>query len=96
MLAFALALASVAPLAGGGVFERPFRLQDAQGWIAVEGMASPLVADFDGDGKSDLLVGQFRGGKLRIYRNVGTASAPRFEGFTWFKTGEQEGKVPVG
>ena len=34
--------------------------------------------------------------KIRIYRNVGTAKEPRFDGFTWFKTGEEEGKVPTG
>ncbi len=54
------------------------------------------MTDFDGDGIPDLLVGQFGEGKLRIYRNVGTANVPRFEGFTWFKTGEQEAQVPSG
>ena len=28
--------------------------------------------------------------------NLGTAKEPRFDGFTWFKTGEEEGKVPTG
>jgi hypothetical protein len=94
LLALVLSLASSAPL--GDLFEKPFRLQDAQGWIDVGGMASPCIADVDGDGKPDLLVGQHKDGKLRIYRNVGSAKDPRFDGFTWFKTGEQEGKVPVG
>jgi hypothetical protein len=95
LLALALTIASTAPLAE--LFEKPFRVQDAHGWIDVDkGMAAPLVTDFDGDGLPDLLVGQHGEGKLRIYKNVGTAKAPRFEGFTWFKTGEQEGKVPVG
>lgn len=78
-------------------FEAPFRLSDAQGFIDVDiGHAAPLVTDFDGDGVPDILVGQFGEGKLRVYKNIGSAKAPRFDGFTWFKTGEQEGKVPSG
>ena len=83
-------------LLGGGLAV-PFRVRDAAGFIDVgTGHAAPLVADFDGDGVPDLLVGQFEGGKLRIYRNHGTAKEPKFDGFTWFKSGEQEGRVPTG
>jgi len=99
MLALALALvpSSTAPTTGADLFEKPFRLRDAQDWIDVDaGMAAPLVTDFDGDGLADLLVGQFGEGKLRIYKNRGSAKAPRFDGFSWFRTGEQDGKVPVG
>jgi hypothetical protein len=60
------------------------------------GHAAPFVGDFDGDGKPDLLVGQFDSGKLRIYRNTGTASAPKFDTYTYFVAGGQTGRVPVG
>lgn len=40
--------------------------------------AGPLVADFDHDGTPDLLVGNFRG-TIQLYKNVGTAAAPRYE-----------------
>jgi len=77
--------------------DRPFSIADAKGPIDVEvGHAAPLFLDFDGDGLRDLLVGQFGKGKLRIYRNVGSKTAPRFEGFTPFQAGGAEGTVPAG
>ena len=60
------------------------------------GHAAPCVGDLDGDGKPDLLVGQFDGGKLRVYRNTGTAGAPKFDTYTYFVAGGQTGRVPVG
>jgi hypothetical protein len=78
-------------------FEAPFRIRDGQSFIDVDvGHAAPLMVDFDGDGVPDLLVGQFGEGKLRVYKNLGTAKAPRFDGFTWFKAGDSEGKIPSG
>jgi hypothetical protein len=55
------------------------------------GHAAPFFADLLGAGKPQLLVGQFGDGKLRIYRNTGTAKAPRFDKFEWF-----HGTVPSG
>ncbi len=60
------------------------------------GHAAPFFGDLDGDGKRHLLVGQFDDGRLRIYRNRGTNARPRFDTFTWFESGGQTGRVPVG
>ncbi len=60
------------------------------------GQAAPFVADVDGDGRKDLLVGEACMGRLRIYRNVGTNPQPRFEGFSVFLNGAAEGRVPTG
>ncbi len=57
------------------------------------GHAAPFVADFDGDGKMDLLVGCFRG-KLRIYRNEGSNSNPVFNTYSYFKAGGADVQVP--
>ena len=60
------------------------------------GHAAPFVADFDGDGVNDLLVGQFGDGLLWIFRNEGSNSDPRLAAGVQFKGGEKEGRVPSG
>ena len=75
----------------------PKRLESAGKPIDVEvGHAAPFICDFDGDGLLDLLVGQFGDGKLRIYRNEGTCSKPRYRKFSLFVAGVAEGRVPTG
>jgi hypothetical protein len=77
--------------------EAPVRVLDGEKPIDVDiGHAAPAIHDFDGDGKWDLLVGQFKDGKARIYHNKGTNSAPKFEGFEWLKAGGVDAKVPYG
>jgi hypothetical protein len=77
--------------------ESPVRLESAGRPIDVQiGHAAPLWTDWDGDGRNDLLVGQFGDGRLRIYRNAGTQAAPRFDGFTWFEVDGRPATVPTG
>jgi hypothetical protein len=60
------------------------------------GHAAPFVADLKGDGHVVLLVGQFSQGKLRLYPNIGTRSAPEFDRFEWFQAGGQVVSLPAG
>jgi hypothetical protein len=64
--------------------------------VARTGHAAPWLGDFDGDGKDDLLVGEFYDGRCRVYLNQGTNENPAFEDFIWFKAGADLGRVPVG
>ena len=89
-----------APAAAGTLSRElapPVRLEAAGKPIDTDvGHAAPFVADWDGDGVRDLLVGQFGEGILRIYRNQGTNAAPRLAAGVKFKDGKKEGTVPTG
>jgi len=54
-------------------FHAPVRMLADGKPISVEapGYASPCWADVDGDGKKDLLVGQFHKGKVAVHRGLG-------------------------
>ena len=60
------------------------------------GHSAPFAGDFFEDGSLALLVGQYTDGRLRIYRNSGTKSKPRFDAYTWFEAGGKIASVPVG
>ncbi len=48
----------------------------------------PTVVDWNGDGKKDLIVGQFSKGAIRLYLNEGTDAEPRFGKFTYLEAGD--------
>jgi hypothetical protein len=62
----------------GLAFGTPRRLEAAGRPIQVNGDAAPVVADWDGDGRPDLIVGA-EDGSVVWYRNVGSARQPRLE-----------------
>jgi hypothetical protein len=76
---------------------KPVRLTAGGELVDTEvGHAAPYLADFDGDSKRDLLVGQFGGGKLKIYRNIGSNENPDYAPATFFQTRGETVSVPTG
>ena len=60
------------------------------------GYLVPCVTDWNGDGKKDLIVGQFSDGKIRLYLNRGRDSAPVFKDFRYLRAGGEEISLPRG
>lgn len=85
------------PIAGAPELQPPFLVMGADEPVLTEkhGLAAPALWDWDGDGRRDLLVGDFEtnssdypmgeeGSAIRIYRNIGTDDEPKFSSeFTW-------------
>lgn len=69
---YSLVLASVP------MFKEPVILQADGVNIDVGLIAEPFMIDWDGDGLTDLLVGQFSPGKVSFYKNIGTNQNPVF------------------
>jgi hypothetical protein len=56
--------------------------------IDVPGYSVPSTADWNDDGLLDLIVGEGGAeGKVRVYTNIGTASAPAFDGYAYAQAG---------
>ena len=70
-------------------FAAPVRLEGGGQAVRVEspGYAAPCWADINGDGRKDLLVGQFNKGKIRVYNNLGKG---KLSSAKWL---EAEGKI---
>ena len=74
-------------------FEKPVRLTFDGKPIKTEqpGYASPCFADIDGDGKNDLLVGQFADGKIRVFKGL---EGTNFGSREWLKAAGKVAEVP--
>jgi hypothetical protein len=74
-------------------FEPPVRLKAGGEVIRVEspGYAAPCWADVDGDGKMDLLVGQFNQGKIRVFKGLGKME---FAKGAWLQAEGKAAEVP--
>jgi hypothetical protein len=74
-------------------FQPPVRLTADGVPVRVEspGYAAPRWADIDGDGNKDLLVGQFRKGRIRVYKHKGDGGLAAGE---WLKAEGAVAEVP--
>lgn len=92
LLAALVPFCGVAPCSAAE-FERPVRLTADGVAIRVErpGYAAPCWADIDRDGRKDLLVGQFNGGKIQVFRGLGDGT---FAKGAWLKADGRAAEVP--
>jgi hypothetical protein len=74
-------------------FAPPVRLKAGGVPIRVEspGYAAPCLADLDGKGKMDLLVGQFNKGKIQVFKGLGGLN---FAKGTWLQAEGQVAEIP--
>jgi hypothetical protein len=88
-----LALFCGAALGGAAEFQPPVRLKAGGVPIRVEspGYAAPCWVDVDGDGKKDLVVGQFNKGKIKVYRNLGNG---KFAEGVWLQADGKDAEIP--
>ena len=93
ILSFAVLVPYLAITARAAEFADPVRLKGGTELIHVEspGYACPCWADIDGDGKKDLLVGQFAGGKIRVFKNLGDGKLGAGD---WLQAGGKVAEVP--
>ena len=93
LLLSTLLLGGSTAIGGAAEFQDPVRLKAGDAAIHVEspGYAAPCWTDIDGDGNKDLLVGQFRGGKIRVYRNLGEGKLATDE---WLQAEGEVAEVP--
>ncbi len=96
-LVIALLVASVA-FAVPPVFDVPVAIR-ANGTpinVGYGGNASPFMVDWNGDAKQDLLLGQYDGGKVRFYANIGTHYNPTFGSFSYLQADGSDIAVTYG
>ena len=78
-------------------FAQPRQLNGGDKAIEVEspGYAAPSLADLNGDGVADLLVGQFRDGKIGFYKgSKGENGKLSFGAHEWLQAGGEIAKIP--
>jgi len=82
-----------AAIACAADFQPPVRLTADGAAVRVEspGWAAPCWADIDGDGKKDLLVGQFNQGKIRVFKNLGGG---KLAAGAWLKAEGIDAEIP--
>ena len=93
LLLSALLLGASTAFCSAADFEPPVRLKAGDAAIRVEspGYAAPCWADINGDGKKELLVGQFNQGKIRVFKHLGGV---KFAPGTWLQAGGKVAEVP--
>ena len=89
----ALVLGGSTALCNAADFQPPVRLKAGDAAVRVEspGYAAPCLADLDADGSKELLVGQFKDGKIQVFKH---RDADNFAPGEWLQAGGEVAHVP--
>jgi hypothetical protein len=93
LLLSALLLGVGAAFSSAADFKPPVRLMAGNAAIRVEspGYAAPCWADINGNGQKSLLVGQFRKGKIQVFKHL---NAEKFAPGHWLQAEGETAEVP--
>lgn len=76
---------------------QPYYYQECAGVaIDVGYYGAPCVADWDGDGVKDMVLGIFTGGNIRFYANENTNDSPVFTSYTNIQADGSSITLPSG
>ena len=97
-LLFALPCCMSAPAATPpSSFLEGVKLEAGGATIDVEvGHLVPYAVDWNGDDRKDLILGQFSGGKVRLYLNQGADDEPRLAESSFLEAGGAQISLPAG
>jgi len=95
VLVFACALVTLA-FAQAPRFQGPYPVLSGGNPIDVSYYAAPVMYDWDGDGNKDLICGEYDGGYIRYYQNVGADSNPELNGYEYLSASGSQITLPYG
>ena len=97
LLAASLVVASMFCAPAQAQFHEGIKLEANGDIIDIKiGHLVPCVTDWNSDGSKDLIIGQFEAGKIRLYLNQGSDSAPTFNDSEFLHAGGVEISLPAG
>lgn len=77
-------------------FSGPTRIESNGVPIDLGNYTAPVMFDWNGDGKKDMVVGQFSQGQIAFFENVGEDSAPVFAGLDYLRADGEIIRLPSG
>lgn len=78
------------------MFDNPTQVYAGGSVIDVGYYAAPCVADWNGDGLKDLILGEFSLGKIRYYGNEDSNDSPVFSGYSYLQADGVDITLPYG
>jgi hypothetical protein len=78
------------------VYKSFLYMECAGNQIDVGYYGAPCITDWNGDGKKDMILGQFTAGNIRFYANENTNDSPVFNSYSMLKADGSNITLPSG